>query len=181
MLGPRKPVSYHLHLFPRVLFCAWVCRIQTELVVTWCKDKAFLIFCRSDKRTQRLNKSVCHANSVVSSSLAGSTHITPIRVKGSDSRIVLCFVPYIIWMKLSGLFYVSYCIVHQPNVINNNLSNSTASFLYSADMAGLGKIESLVEEWDLVEHPTLPPPPSQVEDTEHWTRAMFTDATKKWK
>ncbi|KAH7683535.1 UV radiation resistance protein/autophagy-related protein 14 [Dioscorea alata] len=100
---------------------------------------------RSDKRMQRLNKSVCHANSVVSSSLAGSTHIIPIR----------------------------------PNAIDNNLSNSTASFLYSADMAELGKIESLVEEWDLVEHPTLPPPPSQVEDTEHWTRAMFTDATKK--
>ncbi|KAM0936135.1 hypothetical protein DsansV1_C27g0200301 [Dioscorea sansibarensis] len=100
---------------------------------------------RSEKRAQRLNKSVCHANSVVSSSLAESTHITPTR----------------------------------PNAIDNNLSNSTASFLYSADMAELGKTESLVDGWDLVEHPTLPPPPSQVEDTEHWTRAMFTDATKK--
>ncbi|KAJ0988592.1 hypothetical protein J5N97_006948 [Dioscorea zingiberensis] len=100
---------------------------------------------RSGKQTQKLNKSVWHANSVLSSSLAESTHIAPVR----------------------------------PNTLDNNLSNSTASFLYSGEMAELGKSESLVEGWDLVEHPTLPPPPSQVEDTEHWTRAMFTDATKK--
>eukprot|EP00898_Chlorokybus_atmophyticus_P000423 jgi/Chlat1/1381/Chrsp119S01793 len=33
-----------------------------------------------------------------------------------------------------------------------------------------------IEGWDLVERPTLPPPPSQLEDVDHWTRAMFTDA-----
>ncbi|CAM6093754.1 unnamed protein product [Calypogeia fissa] len=42
-----------------------------------------------------------------------------------------------------------------------------------------GKLsDSLYEGWDLVEHPTLPPPPSHSEDVEHWTRAMFIDATK---
>lgn len=42
-----------------------------------------------------------------------------------------------------------------------------------------GKLsESLFDGWDLVEHPTLPPPPSHSEDVEHWTRAMFIDATK---
>ena len=38
--------------------------------------------------------------------------------------------------------------------------------------------ESTVDDWDLVEHPRLPPPPSHSEDVEHWTRAMFIDATK---
>lgn len=37
--------------------------------------------------------------------------------------------------------------------------------------------ESLFDGWDFVEHPTLPPPPDS-EDIEHWTRAMFIDATK---
>ncbi|KAM7520732.1 hypothetical protein LguiB_019694 [Lonicera macranthoides] len=43
------------------------------------------------------------------------------------------------------------------------------------------KSENLMEGWHLVEHPTSPPPPppSQTEDVEHWTRAMFIDATKK--
>ncbi|CAL9179891.1 unnamed protein product [Musa hybrid cultivar] len=62
---------------------------------------------------------------------------------------------------------------------SSHLANSDTSFLYSAEMTEFGKSESLVEEWDIVECPTLPPPPSQVEDVEHWTRAMFTDATKK--
>lgn len=38
--------------------------------------------------------------------------------------------------------------------------------------------ESTVDGWNLVEHPRLPPPPSHSEDVEHWTRAMFIDATK---
>lgn len=46
-------------------------------------------------------------------------------------------------------------------------------------MSDIGKNESLIDGWDLVEHPTFPPPPSQTEDIEHWTRAMFIDATKK--
>ncbi|OAY71398.1 hypothetical protein ACMD2_07804 [Ananas comosus] len=67
-----------------------------------------------------------------------------------------------------------------PNFSDNILSNSTASFLYTPEMAEYGKSESLVaEDWDIIEHPTLPPPPSQSEDVEHWTRAMFIDATKK--
>ena len=34
------------------------------------------------------------------------------------------------------------------------------------------------EDWDLVQPPYLPPPPSQPEEVEHWTRAMFTDALR---
>ncbi|KAG2482659.1 hypothetical protein HYH03_018432 [Edaphochlamys debaryana] len=36
-----------------------------------------------------------------------------------------------------------------------------------------------VEEdgWDVVQAPFLPPPPSQPDEVEHWTRAMFTDAS----
>ncbi|KAL5992259.1 hypothetical protein ACLOJK_013175 [Asimina triloba] len=61
----------------------------------------------------------------------------------------------------------------------DNLSNSAASFLSIADMVDARKSESLAEGWDIVEHPTFPPPPSQAEDIEHWTRAMITDATKR--
>eukprot|EP00249_Psilotum_nudum_P017219 c26217_g1_i1 orf=652-1590(+) len=38
--------------------------------------------------------------------------------------------------------------------------------------------ENVFDEWDMVEHPTLPPPPSHSEDVEHWTRAMIIDVTK---
>ncbi|KAI4307342.1 hypothetical protein L6164_030542 [Bauhinia variegata] len=62
--------------------------------------------------------------------------------------------------------------------IENYLPNSTTSFLYATDSSD-GKNECLIEGWDLVEHPTFPPPPSQSEDVEHWTRAMFIDAKKK--
>eukprot|EP00873_Tetraselmis_striata_P016389 jgi/Tetstr1/436653/TSEL_025448.t1 len=34
------------------------------------------------------------------------------------------------------------------------------------------------EDWDLVQRPFLPPPPSQPDEVEHWTRAMFTDASR---
>ncbi|XP_058084715.1 uncharacterized protein LOC131232461 isoform X5 [Magnolia sinica] len=61
----------------------------------------------------------------------------------------------------------------------DNLSNSAASFLSMADMTETRKSESLAEGWDIVEHPTFPPPPSQTEDIEHWTRAMIIDATKR--
>lgn len=65
------------------------------------------------------------------------------------------------------------------NIGDANLPNSAASFLYATDLSEIGKNESLIDGWDLVEHPTFPPPPSQNEDVEHWTRAMFIDATKK--
>lgn len=58
-----------------------------------------------------------------------------------------------------------------------NLANSLASLFSSIDAAGPSK--SLAEGWDIVEHPKFPPPPSQNEDVEHWTRAMFIDATTK--
>ncbi|KAF9687273.1 hypothetical protein SADUNF_Sadunf02G0076500 [Salix dunnii] len=64
------------------------------------------------------------------------------------------------------------------NTSYNNLPNSTASFIFATEISD-GKNESFIDGWDLVEHPTFPPPPSQVEDIEHWTRAMFIDATKK--
>ncbi|XP_047150222.1 uncharacterized protein LOC124822273 [Vigna umbellata] len=62
--------------------------------------------------------------------------------------------------------------------IENYLPSSTASFLYATDLSD-GKNECLIEGWDIVEHPTFPPPPSQSEDVEHWTRAMFIDAKRK--
>ncbi|KAI3689288.1 hypothetical protein L2E82_47242 [Cichorium intybus] len=65
------------------------------------------------------------------------------------------------------------------NTHGKSLSSSTSSYLYGNDMADNAKKETLTEGWDLVEHPRLPPPPSQTEDVEHWTRAMFIDATKK--
>lgn len=67
----------------------------------------------------------------------------------------------------------------QKNICDANLPNSAASFLYATDVLEIGKNESLFDGWDFVEHPTFPPPPSQNEDVEHWTRAMFIDATKK--
>ncbi|XVE95373.1 hypothetical protein REPUB_Repub02eG0091400 [Reevesia pubescens] len=62
---------------------------------------------------------------------------------------------------------------------SDHLPSSAASFLFATEMSDIGKNESLIDEWDLVEHPTFPPPPSQTEDVEHWTRAMFIDATKR--
>ncbi|WCJ44161.1 DNA-directed RNA polymerase II protein [Euphorbia peplus] len=64
------------------------------------------------------------------------------------------------------------------NIIDNNLPNSIPSFLYATDSSDHGKNESLIDGWDLVEHPKFPPPPSQNEDIEHWTRAMIIDARK---
>lgn len=61
----------------------------------------------------------------------------------------------------------------------NNLSNSAASFFFATEISDAGKSESLAEGWDIVEHPTFPPPPSQAEDIEHWTRAMIIDATRR--
>lgn len=59
-----------------------------------------------------------------------------------------------------------------------DLSDSAAaSFFFTAEAAESGRPDSLVEGWDIVEHPTFPPPPSQSEDIEHWTRAMIIDAT----
>ncbi|CAL5332878.1 unnamed protein product [Camellia sinensis] len=60
-----------------------------------------------------------------------------------------------------------------------HVQSSAASFPYATDSSDIGKNENLIEGWDLVEHPTFPPPPSQTEDVEHWTRAVFIDATKK--
>ncbi|CAL0317894.1 unnamed protein product [Lupinus luteus] len=62
--------------------------------------------------------------------------------------------------------------------IENYLPSSAASFLYTNDLSE-GKNECLIEGWDIVEHPKFPPPPSQSEDVEHWTRAMFIDAKRK--
>lgn len=62
--------------------------------------------------------------------------------------------------------------------IENYMPSSAASFLYPTDSSDR-KSECLIEGWDIVEHPTLPPPPSQSEDVEHWTRAMFIDAKRK--
>lgn len=66
----------------------------------------------------------------------------------------------------------------QLSMYDRNLPSSAPSFLYATSKADARKNENLFDGWDLVEHPKLPPP-SETEDIEHWTRAMFTDATKK--
>ncbi|CAH1454080.1 unnamed protein product [Lactuca virosa] len=107
---------------------------------------------RSSKQVQQLNYSVWNVNSAISSTtLLESTHTS------SSMR----------------------------STHDKSLSSSASSYLYANDMItgahnqNGGKKETLTEGWDLVEHPTLPPPPSHTEDVEHWTRAMFIDATKK--
>ncbi|XP_077224720.1 DNA-directed RNA polymerase II protein isoform X2 [Tasmannia lanceolata] len=79
----------------------------------------------------------------------------------------------------SSLLESAHATTIMRNICDNNISNSAASFLYTNEIADTGKSESLAEGWDIVEHPTFPPPPSQGEDIEHWTRAMFIDATKR--
>lgn len=65
------------------------------------------------------------------------------------------------------------------NAYDSNLPSSAGSFLYGTELSDSGKNENSIEGWDLIEHPPFPPPPSNSEDIEHWTRAMFIDATKK--
>ncbi|XP_021723437.1 uncharacterized protein LOC110690859 [Chenopodium quinoa] len=65
------------------------------------------------------------------------------------------------------------------NMWDKNLPNFAPNFLYANESADASKNESVFDGWDLVEYPKFPPPPSETEDIEHWTRAMFTDATKK--
>ncbi|GER47897.1 DNA-directed RNA polymerase II [Striga asiatica] len=64
------------------------------------------------------------------------------------------------------------------NASDNYLPSSAASYLFPNELSDM-KNENLIDGWDLVEHPTFPPPPSQTEDVEHWTRAMILDATKR--
>ncbi|XP_021284292.1 uncharacterized protein LOC110416596 [Herrania umbratica] len=82
-------------------------------------------------------------------------------------------------MSSSMLLESAHMLPLTKNLSDHNLPSSAASFLFATEMPDIGKKESLIEEWDLVEHPTFPPPPSQTEDVEHWTRAMFIDATKR--
>uniref|UniRef100_A0A5B7A129 Putative DNA-directed RNA polymerase II protein isoform 1 n=1 Tax=Davidia involucrata TaxID=16924 RepID=A0A5B7A129_DAVIN len=79
----------------------------------------------------------------------------------------------------SALLESAHTLPIMRNTCDNNLPSSNASFLYATELSDIGKNENLSEGWDLVEHPTFPPPPSETEDVEHWTRAMFIDATKK--
>lgn len=53
------------------------------------------------------------------------------------------------------------------------------SFLYTNEMSDMRRTENQFDGWDIVEHPTLPPPPSHSEDVEHWTRAMIIDAKRQ--
>uniref|UniRef100_A0A6N2MHN3 UV radiation resistance protein/autophagy-related protein 14 n=1 Tax=Salix viminalis TaxID=40686 RepID=A0A6N2MHN3_SALVM len=78
----------------------------------------------------------------------------------------------------SALSESAHALQLMKNTSYNNLPNSTASFIFATEISD-GKNESFIDGWDLVEHPTFPPPPSQVEDIEHCNRAMFIDATKK--
>jgi hypothetical protein len=67
---------------------------------------------------------------------------------------------------------------HLPrNTSYNQDPNSPASYLSATELST--RKNNDMNGWDLVEHPKYPPPPSQSEDVEHWTRAMFIDAKKK--
>ncbi|CAH9113311.1 unnamed protein product [Cuscuta epithymum] len=104
---------------------------------------------RSSKQVQQFSKSVWDVNSLVSSST---------------------FMESLHTLPLQRNTYDH----------NNTPSSTTTSVLYVTETSELGKNGSvMLEGWDLIEHPTFPPPPSQTEDVEHWTRAMFIDATKK--
>uniref|UniRef100_A0A7S1XAG3 Uncharacterized protein n=1 Tax=Tetraselmis chuii TaxID=63592 RepID=A0A7S1XAG3_9CHLO len=48
-----------------------------------------------------------------------------------------------------------------------------------AEEGGGAEEEGEADDWDLVQRPFLPPPPSQPDEVEHWTRAMFTDASSR--
>ncbi|RRT86187.1 hypothetical protein B296_00002591, partial [Ensete ventricosum] len=78
------------------------------------------------------------------------------------------------------LTHVCCALIDQPNARDyHHFLNYDASFVYSAEVTASVKSESLVEGWDIVERPPLPSPQSQVEDVEHWTLAIYTDATKR--
>ncbi|KAG6602709.1 hypothetical protein SDJN03_07942, partial [Cucurbita argyrosperma subsp. sororia] len=64
-------------------------------------------------------------------------------------------------------------------IMKTNCESNLPSYLYATEFSDAGKNDCTIEEWDFIEHPTLPPPPSQSENIEHWTRAMITDATKQ--
>uniref|UniRef100_A0A3Q7G814 DNA-directed RNA polymerase II protein n=1 Tax=Solanum lycopersicum TaxID=4081 RepID=A0A3Q7G814_SOLLC len=65
------------------------------------------------------------------------------------------------------------------NTFEKSLPSSGGNLMYATEVSNVGRNENLIEDWDLIEHPPFPPPPSHTEDVEHWTRAMFIDATKK--
>ncbi|PPE02417.1 hypothetical protein GOBAR_DD00548 [Gossypium barbadense] len=82
-------------------------------------------------------------------------------------------------MSSSTLLESAHMLPLTKNFSDHNLPSSAASFLFGNELSDNGKNESLIDEWDIVEHPTFPPPPSETEDIEHWTRAMFIDATRR--
>ncbi|XP_010269137.1 PREDICTED: uncharacterized protein LOC104605893 [Nelumbo nucifera] len=83
------------------------------------------------------------------------------------------------FISSSSLLESEHTATIMRNTCESNLSNSASSFLYTPEISDIGKTETLVEGWDLVEHPTFPPPPLQTEDIEHWTQAVFIDATRR--
>ncbi|MBA0555828.1 hypothetical protein Golob_025983, partial [Gossypium lobatum] len=82
-------------------------------------------------------------------------------------------------MSSSTLLESAHMLPLTKNFSDHNLPSSAASFLFGNELSDNGKNESLIDGWDIVEHPTFPPPPSETEDIEHWTRAMFIDATRQ--
>eukprot|EP00959_Pyramimonas_sp_CCMP1952_P275434 5757043-Pyramimonas_sp.AAC.1 len=47
----------------------------------------------------------------------------------------------------------------------------------SADRTAIEHPDRSIKGWDIVDVPSLPPPPSREEDVEHWARAMIIDAS----
>ncbi|KAK8624187.1 hypothetical protein V6N13_065540 [Hibiscus sabdariffa] len=81
-------------------------------------------------------------------------------------------------MSSSTLLESAHMLPFAKNFSDHNLPSLAPSFLFANEMSDNMNNESLIDEWDIVEHPKFPPPPSESEDVEHWTRAMFIDATR---
>ncbi|XAR48596.1 hypothetical protein NMG60_11031471 [Bertholletia excelsa] len=89
-----------------------------------------------------------------------------------------------VWGMNSAILSSTWDNAHGLTTLKNpqddEVTNSSTSFLFATESSSdIGKSNNDIEGWYIVEHPAFPPPPSQTEDVEHWTRAMFTDATKK--
>ncbi|KAK8492288.1 hypothetical protein V6N11_066655 [Hibiscus sabdariffa] len=81
-------------------------------------------------------------------------------------------------MSSSTLLESAHMLPFAKNFSDHTLPSLAPSFLFANEMSDNMNNESLIDEWDIVEHPKFPPPPSETEDVEHWTRAMFIDATR---
>ncbi|RZR93847.1 hypothetical protein BHM03_00022431 [Ensete ventricosum] len=132
-----------------------------------------LLLRRPAKQAQQLNRSVWDETS---GNLSSS--LTTVSVSPQFCTFLIMFSTFYATVSIKDAPNTP--LIDQPNARDyHHFLNSDASFVYSAEVTASVKSESLVEGWDIVERPPLPSPQSQVEDVEHWTLAIYTDATKR--